>query len=177
VPEIIYYVASSVDGYIATPGDGLEWLASFEGGDEDYGYGEFYASVDAVLLGARTYEQVLILGDWPHPGKPTWVFSARALEVVGPDLTVTRAGPAQVAAELDARGIRRAWLVGGGKLAASFRAAGLITEYIVSTIPVILGSGILLLGAPGPQQRLRLVTTRSYAGGLVQSRYVPLDEG
>jgi len=116
----------------------------------------------------------MTFGVWPYPGKPTWVFSSRALEVAGPDTIVTGASPSQVASELETRGIRRAWLVGGGRLAASLRAA-LITEYIVSTIPVILGSGIPLFGAPGPQQRLRLVDTTSYPNGLVQSRYVPLD--
>lgn len=173
--EIVYYVASSLDGYIATSDGGLEWLAPFEAADEDYGYAEFYASVEAVLLGGRTYEQVLDFGEWPYPGKPVRVFSSRALEVAGPDTVVASASPSRVASELEARGIRRAWLVGGGTLAASFRAAGLITEYIVSTIPVILGSGIPLFGAPGPQQRLRLVETTSYPDGLVQSRYMPLD--
>jgi len=175
VLEIVYYVASSLDGYVATPDGGLEWLAPFEGAGEDYGYSEFYASVDAVLLGGRTYEQALTFGEWPYPGKPTWVFSSRALEVAGPDTVVTDASPSHVASELGARGVRRAWLVGGGKLAASFRTADLITEYIVSTIPVILGSGIPIFGTPGPQQRLRLVETTSYPNGLVQSRYVPLD--
>ena len=173
--EIVYYVASSLDGYIATPDGGLEWLAPFEGTDEDYGYSEFYASVDAVLLGGRTYEQVLTFGEWPYPGKPTWVFSGRALEVAGPDTVVTDASPSQVASQLGARGLRRTWLVGGGTLAASFRAADLITEYIVSTIPVILGSGIPIFGMPGPQQRLSVRETTSYPDGLVQSRYVPLD--
>ena len=128
-----------------------------------------------MLLGAHTYEQVLCFGEWPYPGKPVRVFSSRALEVAGPDTVVASSSPSRVAAELEARGIRRAWLVGGGTLAASFRAAGLITEYIVSVIPVILGSGIPLFGASGPQQRLRLVETASYPNGLVQSRYVPLD--
>ena len=127
-------------------------------------------SVGAVLLGGRPYEQVMTFGEWPYPGKPAWVFSSRALEVAGPDTIVTGASPSQVVSGLETRGIRRAWLVGGGRLAASFRAADLITEYIVSTIAVILGSGIPLFGAPGPQQRLRLVGTTSYPNGLVQSR-------
>ncbi len=176
MPEVVYYVASSLDGYIATAVGGLEWLAPFEGGEEDYGYAEFYASVDAVLLGRRTYDTAVGFGEWPYPGKPTWVFSRTMLSVAGPDLTVTGENPANVVAELSARGIRRAWLVGGGMLASSFRSAGLITEYIVSTIPVILGDGIPLFGAPGSRQRLRRLETVAYPSGLVQSRYAPVSE-
>ena len=73
--EIIYYVAASLDGLIATPDGGIDWLKPFEGGAEDYGYGEFYASIEAVLLGRATYETALRFPEWPYPGKPYWVFS------------------------------------------------------------------------------------------------------
>jgi hypothetical protein len=67
VPEVIYYVAASVDGYIATMDGGIEWLAPFEGTGEDYGYAQFYDSVEAVLLGRRTYEKRA----WPSPSGRT----------------------------------------------------------------------------------------------------------
>lgn len=171
--ELIYYVASSLDGCIASAGGGLEWLAPFEASAEDYGYAAFYESIEAVLLGSRTYEQALTFGDWPYPGKPTWVFSARRLDPIRDDVIVTDRMPASIMSELEERGVRRAWLVGGGTLAGAFRADGLITEYIVSIIPVILGRGIPLFGASGPQQRLRLVETKPYSGGVVQLRYLP----
>ena len=174
--EVVYYVASSLDGYIATPGGGLEWLLPFEGAEEDYGYSEFYGSVDAVLLGSRTYEQALTFGEWPYPAKPVWVFSRRVPQAVGPDVTVTGHSPAQVTAELRAAGMRRAWLVGGGELAASFRAAGLITDYIVSVIPVLLGGGIPLFANSGPQEGLRLLCTIPYPSGVVQLCYQPLGD-
>jgi dihydrofolate reductase len=178
--EIIYYVAASVDGYIATPDGGVGWLAPFEGPAEDYGYAAFYASVDALLLGRRTYEQVLTFGEWPYGGKPCWVFSRRPMAPAQPEVIVTAQPPPQVAADLETRGIRRAWLVGGGQLAAAFRAEGLISEYIVSIIPVILGAGIALFDAPAaavetlimpPHMRLALVEHQVYANGVVQLRY------
>jgi len=110
--EIIYYVAASLDGFIATPDGGIDWLKPFEGTGEDYGYGEFYASIEAVLLGRATYEQCLKFPEWPYAGKPYWVFSNASGNT-----------PASVSAEMRARGLRRAWLVGGGKLAAAFRAS------------------------------------------------------
>ena len=177
VTEVVYYVASSLDGYIATSDGGLDWLAPFESADEDYGYARFYASVGAVLVGSRTYEQSLTFGGWPYPGKPVWVFSSRSLETPGPEVTVTDRPPADVVADLAHRGIGRAWLVGGGTLAGSFKEAGLITEYIVSIIPVLLGEGIAVLGGAGGLRRLRLEDATSYPNGVTQLRYTPLEEG
>ena len=75
---------------------------------------------------------------------------------------------------MKARGLRRAWLVGGGKLAAAFRAAGLITEHIVSIVPVLLGAGIPLFDGPGPTPQLRLLSSRAFASGIVQLRYATI---
>lgn len=176
VPEIVYYVASSVDGFIATPDGGVEWLAPFESGPEDYGFAAFYESVDAVLLGRRTYDQSLTFGDWPYSGKPCWVFSKRDERVAPPDVEITGRSPADVAAELEARGLQRAWLVGGGALASAFRNAGLITELIVSIMPVVLGDGIRLFAAPGPPRALHLVSRTLYGDGVVQLTYRPKDD-
>jgi dihydrofolate reductase len=159
--EIVYYVAASLDGFIATPDGGIEWLKPFEGGAEDYGYGEFYASVEAVLLGRRTYEQCLQFPEWPYPGKPYWVFSRSNGNT-----------PGGVVAEMRSRGLRRAWLVGGGKLAAAFHAEGLITEYVISVIPILLGAGIPLLDGPTAKRELRLAQTKPYDSGIVQLRYL-----
>jgi dihydrofolate reductase len=158
--EIIYYVAASLDGFIATPDGGIEWLKPFEGTGEDYGYGEFYASIEAVLLGRRTYEQCLQFPEWPYAGKPYWVFSRANTNT-----------PASVVAEMKSRGLRRAWLVGGGKLAAAFRAERLITEHIVSIVPVMLGAGVPLFAGPAPRQDLRLKSSRNFPIGIVQLRY------
>ena len=158
--EIIYYVAASLDGFIATPEGGIDWLKPFEGTGEDYGYGEFYATIEAVLLGRVTYDQCLQFPEWPYAGKPYWVFSRANGNT-----------PSSVIAEMEARGLRRAWLVGGGKLAAAFRAERLITEHIVSIVPVLLGAGIPLFDGRGPRDELRLVGSRSYPNGIVQVRY------
>lgn len=170
MPEIVYYVAASVDGYIATPDGGVEWLAPFEASGEDYGYSAFLASVDAMLFGSRTYVQALTFGAWPYGGKPSWVFARGRLEAA-PGVTVTDRTPSEIASEMDARGLRRAWLVGGGTLARSFRAEALVTEYIVSIMPVILGGGIPLFAAPGPAERLQLVESAPFDSGVIQARY------
>ena len=88
-PHIVFYVAMSLDGYIATPHGGIKWLAFFEKAGEDYGYATFYSSIDAVVLGSKTYERTLTFGGWPYPGKPCWVCSHRRLGATAPDVTVT----------------------------------------------------------------------------------------
>ena len=172
VPEVVYYVAASLDGYIATSDGGIEWISPFEGKGEDYGYAAFYASIDAVLLGRRTYEQCLTFREWPYPGKPCWVFSHGRMEITEPRVTWTDQNPHQMVRELQSRKLQRAWLVGGGELAVSFRRERLISEYIVSVVPVILGAGIPLFAAGRPQEALKLVETNAYPSGIVQLRYL-----
>lgn len=169
--QVVYYVASSLDGFIATPDGGIDWLAPFESSGEDYGYSAFYESIDAIIVGSTTFAQTLTFGEWPYPGKPVWVFSSRALEVDHDDVTVTHESPGTVAGQIERRGLSRAWLVGGGALAGSFLQAGLITEFVVSVIPIILGSGIPLFGASEAQTRLRLLAVTPYADGVCQLRY------
>jgi dihydrofolate reductase len=172
-PQIVYYAAASLDGYIATPEGGVDWLAPFEGTGEDYGYAKFFNSVDAILLGRRTYDKSLEFGQWPYANKPCWVFSRdEALRPARAAVEVTAQAPAQVASELVRRGLRRAWLVGGGNLAAAFRSEGLITEYVVSVVPLLLGAGVPLFGPGGAREKLKLVGSKSYPNGLVQLRYV-----
>jgi dihydrofolate reductase len=176
MPEVIYYVAASVDGYIATMDGGIEWLAPFEGTGEDYGYAQFYDSVEAVLLGRRTYETSLAFGEWPYPGKPCWVFSHGNIRSLSTDVIRTAQSPAEVMLEIETRGLQRAWLVGGGALAASFRSAGLVTEYIITIVPVVLGAGVPLFADPGPPERLQLLDAKSYPKGLMQLRYVQAED-
>lgn len=169
--EIVYYVAATIDGYIADEKGGIDWLKPFEASGEDYGWTGFYDSVDAVLVGRTTYEQSLGHGFWPYPGKPVWVFTSRDLAPAEGEVHATAEAPRAVLGELESRGLQRAWLVGGGRLAGALRSEGLITEYIISVIPLFLGGGIPLAGGAGPRDPLRLVDSRSYGSGIVQLRY------
>src|SRR5207249_1068059 len=132
---------------------------------EDHGAGELEASVDALLLGSHTYEFALKLGQWPSPNKLSWVFTRRDLRILHPSITLTPQSPREVVELVISRGLRRAWLMGGGKLAASFHADQLISRYIISVFPVLLGSGIPLF-APhsSPPDALRFVAGNNCAG-------------
>jgi dihydrofolate reductase len=172
MPEIIYSVASSLDGYIATEDGAVDWLSRFHRAGENHGTGDLEASVDALLLGSHTYEFALKLGHWPSPQKSSWVFTRRNLAVLDPSITLTSETPLEVVRALATRGCRRAWLMGGGKLAASFHAQQLISRYIISVFPVLLGSGIPLF-APHPSSIdvLRFVGAKPYESGIVQVTY------
>jgi dihydrofolate reductase len=170
--EVIYYVASSLDGYIATADGSVDWLSRFHNGGEDHGAGELATSVDALLLGSHTYEFALQLGQWPSPDKESWVFTRRDLRILHPSITLTAQSPGEIVELLTSRSLRRAWLMGGGKLAASFHADQLISRYVISVIPVLIGSGIPLF-APhsSPPDALRFVAAKPFKSGIVQLTY------
>jgi hypothetical protein len=90
--EIVYYAAVSLDGFIATPDGGVDWLPPIEAGGEDYGYSDFYASVDAILMGSATYENILRHAAWPYPDKKCWVFSKQRRYAKSSDASITFTG-------------------------------------------------------------------------------------
>lgn len=170
--EVIYYVAASTDGFIAPDDGSLEWLAPFSDTGEDHGYAAFYSAVDALVVGSRTYEQMRTLGAWPHDDRPVTVMSARALEPAGDSVTVTSLQPREVVDSLSLQGYGRLWLIGGGALAGAFERDGLIDEYVISYVPVILGSGVGLFGGRAAMRSLELVDQVAFLDGIVQCRYI-----
>jgi dihydrofolate reductase len=172
-PAIVYSVATSLDGFIADSDGGVDWLTPFQGPEVAAEFQAFEKSFGALLMGSRTYEGALQMGvDLFTPmGMPCWVFSKRNLPALSPAITVTTATPGQVVEELASRGIARAWLMGGTRLASSFRAANLISEYVLGVIPLVLGSGIPLFESPGPSARLRLIEAKSRPNGVVGLSY------
>lgn len=168
--KIVYHVAVSLDGYIATPDGGVEWLPVPDLEGEDYGYSQFYASVDGLLMGRNTYEKCLEF-EWMYTGKPCWIFSRQPLQVTQPDVTVTADYPREIIAELEAQNLNRVWLVGGGQIATSFRKEGLISEYLIALIPTLLGQGIPFLVPSDRQEKLQLVDHQLFSGGVILLRY------
>ncbi len=170
--KIVAYVASSVDGFIAGPGDAMDWLPEFDG--DATGFHEFFVGVGAIAMGRRTYEWI---GEhttsWPYGDVPSYVLSTSLAPGRAEHVTVTPGPVLDLAATLrDGEGT--AWLVGGGELFAAFAAAGLVDRWIVTVIPVMLGGGVPLLPTGGEAyQRLELVETRALPGGLVQLHYRP----
>lgn len=165
MPRLIYYVASSLDGYIADENGSVDWLPQPEAG-EDFGYGDFYASVDSLLMGRRTYDQVRSFGEWPYAFKPVRVLTRRPIEDA-PDQVDAVAGAApDLVAALGEEGFESVWLVGGAELAEMFREEGLIDEWIVTLIPRTIGGGVPLFG--GAQEDLEITRVEQFPGSVVQ---------
>ncbi|AFZ17897.1 dihydrofolate reductase family protein [Allocoleopsis franciscana] len=170
VAEYILQVATSVDGYIARLNGSIDWLPVPEEGGEDYGYTKFFNSIEALVMGSTTYEQVLDFGDWPYPGKFSYVLTSRNLSTTRTDVYFVKGGVEEVVEDVKKKGYKRVWLVGGGKVAASFMEQGLVSEYIIGVIPIILGAGISLYQSV-PEQNLDLIETNAYSSGVVGLRY------
>jgi len=165
------FIATSLDGFIARTNGELDWLPP--GGGEPHGYDEFMATVDALVVGRKTFETALTFDTWPYGEKPVFVLSTRTLAPAPPGAVVERMSgpPAEIVSQLAARGVRHAY-VDGGITIQGFLQAGLIQRLIITRVPVLLGAGIPLFGALQRDVVLRHVGTRQYAGGLVQSEYV-----
>ena len=164
------FIATSLDGFIARANGDIDWLPP--GGGEEHGYDAFMATVDALVIGRKTYETVLTFDTWPYGKKPVYVLSTRELAPALPGAMVERlsGAPTKIVAQLAARGVGHVY-VDGGITIQGFLQAGLIQRLIVTRIPVLLGAGIPLFGALDRDIALRHVGTRQYASGLVQSEY------
>jgi len=168
----IYYFTTSLDGYIADAQGGTSWLA----GDPatDYGYEDFYQSVETILLGRRTYEQMLEMGDFfPYADKEVIVFSSNPhLKSAAECVQITQADPAQVLARLQLGEGGDIWIGGGAKLAGSLLKAGLIDELHVFIQPILLGSGLPFFGdAESALRPLEWTHSQDWPGGITELRY------
>ncbi|MBL8000324.1 MAG: dihydrofolate reductase [Flavobacteriales bacterium] len=165
----------SLDGFIARPHGALDFLV----GDGtaamgDHGYEAFMAGIDALVMGRRTFEVVMGFEHWPY-AKKVVVLSGGALDLApararGGDVELMNESPQDVVAHLAARGFHHLYIDGGATV-QRFLRAGLIDRLIVTHVPVLIGQGIPLFGALDRDIPLRLVTSRSFPGGLVQSEY------
>jgi dihydrofolate reductase len=165
-PLTQYFVASSLDGFIADEHDNLDWLMQLDGGLEDASnpYEPFIANVGALAMGATTYEWIQRHdpGEWPYEDRPTWVFTHRDLDPIrGADLRFTDDVPGAHADMLAAAGRRNVWLVGGGDLVGQFLDHDLLDEIWLSLAPVVLGRGAPLL----PRRRTQPMTLQAVTGG------------
>ncbi|WP_348787985.1 dihydrofolate reductase family protein [Leifsonia sp. NPDC080035] len=170
-----YYVASSIDGFIADPHDRIDWLLQFGFEEFDEHYQAFLSGIGALVMGATTYEFILgePAAEWPYAGIPAWVVTHRQLAVPdGADVTFFSGDIAQLDTELrDAAGDRDVWLVGGGALAAQFAALGLVDELHVTYVPVLVGSGKPLLPVAEASRPLVLAGTKTFPSGSVEHVY------
>lgn len=171
--RVSVFIATSVDGFIARKDGSIDWLGNPEEGGEDYGYKEFFASVDTLVMGRNTYETVLGFGNWPYGDKRVVVSTRRPLAFqpqVPPFVSASPDDPATLVRRLEAEGASHLY-VDGGLTIQRFLAAGLIDDLAITRIPLLLGEGIPLFGPTGGDVPLLHVRTQAYPNGFVQSIY------
>jgi dihydrofolate reductase len=173
--KVSVFIATSVDGYIARPDGDVAWLHEIdplEDGD-DAGYGEIFNAVDALVMGRGSFEKVLEFDPWPYGEKPVIVLSKTLTELPPHLADVVRIDPASPRAfvkKILEWGYEHIYL-DGGKVIQSFLREGLVDEMTITTIPVLIGEGILLFGQLEKDIKLKLLRSRSWPNGMVQSTY------
>lgn len=165
------FVGTSLDGFLAREDGSLDFLSMSH--DENYGFEAFLRTVDAVVMGRKTFETVLSYHEWPYEKRPVVVLSTTLAEARGPpgsSCEVMNTSPAEVLARLSGRGVQHVY-VDGGVTVQSFLRAGLVQELTINRCPVLIGKGVPLFGSVLRDIRLQHVATRVFPSGFVQSEY------
>jgi dihydrofolate reductase len=165
------FIGTSVDGFIARPNGDLDFLPA--GGGEPHGYNEFMATIDALVIGRKTFETVLAFPEWPYGNKRVVVLSSRPIDfsAVRGGIVEQMAGPpAEIISKLAAYGVKHIY-VDGGITIQNFLRARLVQRLTITRVPVLIGEGIPLFGSLPQDVRLRHVSTQHYPSGLVKSEY------
>jgi len=166
-PRVSAFLGASLDGFIAEEDGSFGFLKPFE--REEHGYAEFYASVDTLLMGRKTYETVLGFGEWPFADRRVAVLS-RTPRAPRFNERFVRGEPAEVLATLAAQGARHVY-ADGGEVVTGFLAAGCLDALVVTVVPVVLGSGVRLFATSPGRHQLSLESARTFPSGMVQLRY------
>ncbi len=171
--KIIVYIATSADGYIARRDGSYDWLdrPSPRG---NYGMAQFFASVDTILWGRKTYDQALRMGggvDQFGMKVKNYLFTHRPPAEPAKGVEVVTEPIAQFAKRLRAKPGKNIWMMGGGGLIASFLDAGEIDEFSIHVIPVLIGEGIPLIAPARRTVKLKLLSTRRFSDGVVHLNY------
>lgn len=169
--NVVLYIAVSLDGFIARVDEDVSWLVG-DGSDPhaDIGYETFLETIDTVILGNKTYEQVCSWGEYPYKKQMSYIYS-RSKQEQQENLQFTNLAPKELIQKLKQEPGKDIWLVGGASIIQPFLKDQLIDELIISIIPTCIGTGIpLFIPQVMEDQKFRFVSTR-VCNGIVQNTY------
>ncbi|EDO44863.1 predicted protein [Nematostella vectensis] len=172
--KVILYIATSQDDFVADKDGGVGWLPQPDQGDVATGSHDFKTvldRVDTIIMGSKSYKQILTFGDWAWPDKHSYILSSKKIDVPLPCITVTKKSPTELMQKIRSEGKqgKDIWLLGGAGVARSFEKEGLIDEILLSFIPKTLGEGIPLgLSYDG----FELKNEETLANGMIQRAYL-----
>jgi dihydrofolate reductase len=168
----IVYIATSLDGFIARKDGGLDWLPT-PSDDDDLGFGAFFESIDALVMGRNTYDMVLSFGAWAYGDTPVFVLTHRPIDQPQDPAACVESmsgSPEEVVTQLSSRSLKNLY-VDGGQTIQDFMRAGQIQRIIVTRIPVLLGQGISLFGPLEQDIQFKCVRVEFLSNGLEQAEY------
>ena len=180
--RVSVYIAMSLDGYIAREDGDINWLHECRGNKhsapnslpaDDYGYENFINSIDVIVMGKNSFLKVLTFDDWPYVGKRVFVLTTHGIDIpeyLAETVTATSEHPQDLVKRLSQQNIQRVYLDGGTTI-QGFLYSGVVTDLIITIIPIILGGGISLFGVVGREIPLILTGAQPYSSGLVQLTY------
>jgi len=168
------FIAISLDGFIARHDGDIAWLLQRDDPTEDHGYPAFIADKDVIVMGRGSYEKALTFDPWPYD-RPVVVLSKKLANAPVPELLEGKVrfssrAPKEEMKALAEQNVHRVY-VDGGQVVQSFLRDGLISDMIITTIPVLIGAGRPLFGALSRDIDLKLVSSCSFPSGLVQTTY------
>ena len=171
--KISLFIATSLDGYIAKPNDDLSFLKLVEKEGEDYGYSEFTASIDTIILGRKTYDYVLKeIGSthYDNGQRDVYVITRTARPQIG-RTTFYTGNLTELVQQLKSKDGLNIYCDGGAEIIHELLQHNLIDEFIISIIPILVGNGTRLFRDCRPEQQLEFVSAKSFDTGLTQLYY------
>jgi dihydrofolate reductase len=170
--KLVTYISMSLDGFLATKDDGLNWLSIVDQKGEDYGYNAFTASVDKYIVGRKTYDVIMnLVGEFPQAKKFKCYIISRTKNGEEDGVTFYNGDIVALVNQLKSEGTKNIYCDGGGEILKLLMSKKLIDEFIISIIPVILGDGKRLFLGDVPYQGLALISAKPFESGLVQVHY------
>jgi dihydrofolate reductase len=172
--KVILSLAMSLDGYIAKPNGDVEWLKSIPNPEKiDYGFSDFYKTIDTTIMGNNTYKEILGFGiPFPFPDKKNYILT----KTPQPDTEfVTFLSDAvQVVEKLKKENGKNIWLVGGGQVNTIFLNHNLVDELLIRIVPIVLGEGLPLFDRKVEETIFELLKTETFSTGIIQMTYRPM---
>jgi len=170
--KVILYIAMSLDGFIAKSDGDISFLSQVEMGGEDYGYTAFMESIDTVILGRKTYDKVLSMSaELAYGERDVYVLTYSTKPDTG-TIHYYSGSLTDLIFRLKKQDRKNIFCDGGAKAVHAFLRDDLFDELIISIIPILLGDGIRLFSENLPEQKLQLVSVKSFEKGLVQLHYI-----
>jgi dihydrofolate reductase len=174
--KIKLYITASLDGYIARHDGDLDWLMEFPNpSKEDYGYKEFFASIDTVIMGGRTYRDIMCMDVvWPYKDKATYIITRNPV-IERDNVNFITENIIETISQLRKEEGKDIWLVGGGELTTILLNQNLVDEMIITYIPVILGNGISLFPNNPKESKWSLSDSQTFENGINKITYRRID--